>query len=247
MVNNGFVIVRQQAGPFVKAYATDRIGFVQWNRGDSPETARKRCGPAMARTTRDKLELRLALFGYEGVFYTLTFLPELTPKDWAETKKRWDAFLKKLKRYRTKASRPIDFDYIYRIEHLHSDREWRPDAEAGDNWHLHCFLKKSDFQPEVVRSLWDCGRSEASVWDYRRVHQEGGYRGLAEYFTKEVPDVGRHPWGASRSLSKKIPNPKVAFSRTGRISLPADGVPLPVRDPGPVPWGVFQYARYLTS
>lgn len=247
MITGGFVVVSQQAGPLVKAYATDRAGFVRWNRGDSPGEARKRCGPALARTTRDKLELRLALFGYEGIFYTLTFVPEDTPTSWAETKKRWDVFLRRLKRYRAKKRLSTDFDYIYRIEHLHTDRDWSPGVEYRDNWHLHCFLRKSDFTPNEVCSLWDFGRSGASVWDYRRVHQEGGYRGLAEYFTKEVPDVGRHPWGASRSLSKKIPTPKVEFNRTGQIHLPAGGVPLPIRDPGPTPWGVFQYCRYLTN
>lgn len=253
-----YVIVRQQAGPLVKAYATDRAGFVAWNRGAAPGEVRKRCGPALARTSRDKLELRLALFGYDGIFFTLTFAPENTPKNRAETKRRWAAFLRRLKRYRERLQKesphlriPKEFDYVYRIEHLHTSPrdgdDWRPSHDPGDNWHIHCFLRDADFPPAVVRYLWDWGMVNDEPWTYERVHSAGGYWRLARYLTKEEPDVGCHPWGASKGLSKRIPLPTVTQSRTGRISLPRGAVLLPVRDPGLTPWGVFQYCRYLTS
>lgn len=241
MDENGYVIVRQQAGPFVKAYATDRRAFVKWNRGRSPGEARKRCGPAMCRTSLDKLEVRLALFGYDGVFYSLTFTPEHTPKNYKETKQRWEAFLKKLKRWRSeqdgyeKRERATEVDYVYRIERLHG------------NWHLHCFLRDRDFPPAVVRWLWDWGEADDEPWTYKRVHSEGGYRGLAIYFTKEVPEVGRHPWGASKSLARQIPKPTISFSKSGQIRTPAGSVLLPVKEPGKTPWGIFQHCRYLTS
>lgn len=240
--DEGYVVVRQQAGPLVKAYATDRAWFVRWNRGRSPGEARKRCGPALSRSNRDKLELRLALFGYDGVFYSLTFAPEYAPSSWAETKARWEAFRKKLGRYRDKLRAewpkldlPKEFDYVYRIERLHQ------------GWHLHCFLRDSDFPPAVVRWLWDYGEADDEPWTYKRVHDEGGYRGLAIYFTKEVPEVGRHPWGCNRELPRKVPEPTVWFNKTGRITVPKGAVLLPVKDPGITPWGVFQYCRYLTS
>lgn len=62
-----YCIVRQRAGPLVKAFATDRSCFLRKN----GECIRSRCGPAMSRTTVDKLELRLALFEYDGVFHSL--------------------------------------------------------------------------------------------------------------------------------------------------------------------------------
>jgi len=65
-----FVCVRQRAGPLVKALVTDNYGYL---RRYGPGAVRGRCGPALSRTTVDKLELRLALFGYDGIFYTLTF------------------------------------------------------------------------------------------------------------------------------------------------------------------------------
>lgn len=62
-----YCIVKQRAGPLVKVFSTDRACFLRKN----GECIRSRCGPAMSRTTVDKLELRLALFGYDGVFHSL--------------------------------------------------------------------------------------------------------------------------------------------------------------------------------
>ena len=70
-MNDPYVCVRQRAGPLVKALVTDNYGYL---RRYGPDAVRGRCGPALSRTTVDKLELRLALFGYDGVFYTLTFV-----------------------------------------------------------------------------------------------------------------------------------------------------------------------------
>lgn len=236
MSESGFVCVRQKAGPFVKAFTTDRAAFV--NRcGSETASIRQRCGPAMSRTTLDKLELRLALFGYDGVFYTLTFADEYLPKNHAEVQRVWDAFLKRLKRWHKSRGKPALEFYVYRIEGLHGDKRY----------HLHCFLRDEDFPPAVVRYLWDWGEVDDVPYDKKRILAQGGYRCLARYFTKELPEVGRHPWGASRALSKKIPAPQVTFSKTGQIALPQDAVRLPVRDPGICEWGVFNYARYLTQ
>lgn len=99
-----FVCVRQRAGPFVKAFSTDRACFVRRSK-DSKGLIRKRAGPAMCRTSVDKLELRLALFGYDGVFYTLTFAPEHLPADLDGVQAVWDAFLKRLARWNRRMGR----------------------------------------------------------------------------------------------------------------------------------------------
>lgn len=241
MSEGGYVCVSQSAGPFTKAFVTDRAAFLRRNRGDSPNEIRKRAGPAMSRTTVDKLELRFALFGYDGIFYSLTFTPEQTPSTWQETKKRWEAFLKKLKRWRAEQDgyehrkQPTEVDYVYRIERLHG------------NWHLHAFLRERDFPSAVVLWLWDYGEAYSVAYDRKRIHKEQGYRCLAQYFTKEVPEVGRHAWGANRGLSRQLPRPKITFTKTARISLPKGAVMLPVKDPGITEWGVFNYARFLSD
>ena len=51
-----FVCVRQRAGPLVKALVTDNYGYL---RRYGPGAVRGRCGPALSRTTVDKLELWL--------------------------------------------------------------------------------------------------------------------------------------------------------------------------------------------
>lgn len=230
----GFVCVRQKAGPFVKAFTTDRAAFVS-RCGSETAAIRQRCGPAMSRTTVDKLELRLALFGYDGIFYTLTFSDEHLPRSHAEVHRVWDAFLKRLKRWRKSMGKPPLEFYVYRIEGLHGDKRY----------HLHCFLRDQDFPPAVVRYLWDWGEADDVPYDKKRIVAQGGYRTLARYFTKEIPEVGKHPWGASRALSKMIPPPQVTFTKTGQIAMPQDAVRLPVKDPGINEWGVFNYARYL--
>ena len=235
MSDSEFIIVRQRAGPFVKAYATDRKSFVLRCLGDSPDKLRRRFVPALQRTSVDKLELRLALFGYHGIFYTLTFAPEFLPRDRRGVELAWKAFLRRLQRWWKEHGNGKDILYVYRIEGLHGDHRW----------HLHPFLDGRDFPPDVVRQLWDLGEVFAVPYDRRRIISEGGYRQLAKYITKERPEVGKHPWGCSRSLSRMLPLPEVRRSTTGRINLPQGAVPLPVENPGINQWGVFAYARYL--
>lgn len=240
MSDRRYVCVSQSAGPFTKAFVTDRAAFVRRSVDATSCEIRKRAGPAMSRSTLDKLELRLALFGYDGVFYSLTFAPDQTPRDYLATRNAWDRFLRRLKRWKSQQE-PADaapgkggVDYVYRIERLH------------DNWHLHCFLRDRDFPPAVVRWLWDYGESYDVPYDCKRVHKEEGYRCLARYFTKEVPEVGRHAWGDNRGLSAQLPQPKVTFLKNGQISVPRGAVMLPVKDPGLSQWGVFSYVRYLS-
>ena len=91
-----FVCVRQRAGPLVKALVTDNYGDL---RRYGPGAVRGRCGPALSRTTVDKLELRLALFGYDGIFYTLTFYDDHLPPDRAGVDRIWDAFARRPRRW----------------------------------------------------------------------------------------------------------------------------------------------------
>ena len=121
MSDGAYICVRQRSGPFVKASSTDRSGFVRRSKG-SKGLIRKRAGPAMCRTSVDKLELRLALFGYDGVFYTLTFSPEHLPTDLDGVQAVWDAFLKRLARWNRRMGRGGSPDfYVYRIEGRHGD------------------------------------------------------------------------------------------------------------------------------
>ena len=205
-----FVCVRQRAGPLVKALVTDNYGYL---RRYGPGAVRGRCGPALSRTTVDKLELRLALFGYDGIFYDLTFDDAHLPPNRAGVERVWDAFLKRLRRWKRG---PVDF-YVYRIEGLHGDKRL----------HIHAFLRDQDFPPAVVQYLWTFGFAYDKPFNRARVLSEGGYRGLAIYFTKEVPEVGRHPWSCSRALSKYIPPPEVTTCKSGMVPVSYTHLTLP--------------------
>jgi hypothetical protein len=147
----------------VKALVTDNYGYL---RRYGPGAVRGRCGPALSRTSLDKLELRLALFGYDGIFYSLTFDDDHLPPDRAGAERVWDAFLKRLRRWKRG---PVDF-YVYRIEGLHGDHRL----------HIHAFLRDADFPPAVVQFLWrKWGAAYDVPWTRERVLSEQGYRGLA--------------------------------------------------------------------
>lgn len=219
--------IRQRAGPFVKVFSTDNRRFLRLCQ------KRSLTSPALSGTSLDRLELRLALFGYDGIFYTLTFAPEYLPKDLDGAKKVWGAFLKRVNRWRKGV--PLDY-YVYRVEGLHGDHRL----------HIHAFLRGADVPPEVVRSLWTWGFVDGEPFDQERVRAEEGYRCLAKYFTKERPEVGRHPWGDARKLKSYIPPPSIRESQTGRISIPRDAILLPIPDDlKKSKWGYYQYARYL--
>lgn len=222
-----YCIVKQRAGPLVKVFSTDRACFLRKN----GECIRSRCGPAMSRTTVDKLELRLALFEYDGVFHSLTFAPENLPESRKDVQQIWNTYLKRLKRWGS--GNP--FDYVYRIEGLH------------DSLHIHVFLRNSEYPAVLVRRLWDWGEAYDVPYTKKKILQEDGYRRLARYFTKERPEVGQHPWGPSRTLKPKVPLPEVKTSKTGRIYIPRDAVILPLEyNETKSDWGVYSYSKYLS-
>ena len=235
-----YVVVKQRAGCLEKVMVTDNYRYLRLY---GPEATRRRCGPALSRTSVDKLELRLALFEYDGVFWTLTFDDAHLPASRAEAVKAWKAFMRKLRRCR---GSPVDY-YVYRIEGLHGDKRW----------HIHAFLRGSDFTAEEVAWAWSGrGNIKAEVWTRERVLERrdydpdfvAGYRGLARYFTKEVPEVGRHPWGCSHALGTHIPRPRIGASVSGAVRPPPGAALLPADDvPKLTGWGVFGYCRYLVA
>lgn len=224
-----------KAGPFVKMELTDRFSHVNRFNGESPATVRKKCGQLLQRDSLDKLEIRLALFGFNGVFYSLTFSDEALPRNLRGVENAWNAYLKRLKKWRTDHGQSKDFDYVYRIEGKHGDRRW----------HLHAFLDQRDIPPYIVRALWDFGSSDAVKWNRRRVAAAKGFRGLAMYFTKEKPEVGKHRWGCSRSLSRKVPPCEISLQESPNIRIPPGALPLPADYFKASKWGVFSYVRYL--
>ena len=157
----------------------------------------------------DRLELLLALFGFDGWSYTLTFDDEHLPDSFGEVRLRWRRLLYQLKKHHG----GVMPDYVYLIEGRHGDHRY----------HVHLTARYSDFPPLVMEDLWTQGyitRSQPLLL--------GGfdsYRRTARYYCKERSDgiiipIDARTWVASRSLSQQLPQPEYFRSDTGRIDIP---------------------------
>jgi len=205
---------RQRAGPLVKECRALRPRLSSDDTQDDAKKKndlrrRQRC--AVNRKQVDRLELRLALFGWTGTHYTLTFDPEHLPNRFADVRKALAAFLRRVRRWRGEEKPPLD--YIYAIEGLHGDHRY----------HIHFICDYYDLSPVEISKLWGLG----FVDDEPVLLKTGGYRRLAEYLNKERTDgvvipIGRHPWSCSRSLTAKLPPAERWTSNSGVIQIPDD-------------------------
>lgn len=198
-------VVTQRSGPLTKVYFTDRFRLVRWAGGQqcrgSPAL------PSMWNSSADKLELYLALFGYTGVHYVLTYDDDHLPHDFAGVKRSLSAFLKRVRRFDPSIKR-----YIYAIEAGHTH----------GRWHIHFVADDGDLPTVIIQHLWGNGFVDPGYKDYPVLTREGGYRRLAEYFCKDgnnmIP-LGRHRWGVARGMRAMIP------PRTVRVQSRAPAVP----------------------
>lgn len=229
-----WICVRQEAGPLVKECRALRPRL---SRTDSPEDRRDKLQiihsphSAVCRSPTDRLELRLALFGYRGSHYTLTFDSASLPAAFPGVRKALRAFMARARRW--KDQQP--FDWVYAIEGLHGDHRY----------HVHMVLSDEDFSPAEVRHLWRYGE----VDDEPLLLPYGGYYRLARYLTKERTDgviipIGRHPWSCSRALNAKLPPPVRWEDASGAIEIP-DHVIWARRGDGHNDFGAFYYALYI--
>lgn len=225
---------RQRAGPLIKECRSLRPPLgPSGTRQDAADKRQIRKGPhsAVTRTQVDRLELRLAMFGYEGSHYTLTYDWEHLPKDWDAVRRYFRAFRARAQRWRKGA----DYDWAGCIEGRHGDHRY----------HIHLVLRDSQFSPAEVRYLWRGGE----VDDEPVLRAEGGYRRLAEYFNKERPDgfkipLGKHPWSCNRPLSQSIPPPLEWDDESNVIEIP-DNVLWARRGQTVNDFGAYYYGSWI--
>lgn len=210
---NRWICVRQRAGPLVKECRAVRPRLsakdTLYERTEKNKILRPPRDSSVCRTKVDRLELRLALFGYEGSVYTLTFDPEHEPQKFQDARRAWKNFLYRLRKWR---KRP--FDYIYLIEGRHGDHRF----------HIHLVLRDSDFTPSEVRFLWQQGYVDDQPL-LRSPHDS--FRRTAKYFNKEATDgitipIGSRTWVCSRSLVKQLPPVECWRDSSGEIPIPAN-------------------------
>lgn len=236
MNENQWYCVRQRAGPLVKECRAIRprlsANDTPYERTEKNKILRPPRDSSVCRTRVDRLELRLALFGYEGSVYTLTFDNEHEPQTFKDVRRVWRSFLYQLKKWR---ARP--FDYIYVIEGRHGDHRY----------HIHVVLRDSDFSPAEIQYLWKFGPNVDDEPLLR--HSKDRYRRTAIYFNKEATDgivlpVGGRTWVCSQSLVKKLPPLELWRDSSGVIPIPEN-----IRFSGKYntnnEFGAYRFAWYL--
>lgn len=232
-----FICVRQRAGPLVKECRALRPRLsaedTPFERAEKNRILLPKGDSSVCRTRVDRLELRLALFGYEGSHYTLTFDDEHLPPSFKECRRVWKKFLRTLNKWKPGWSR----DYVYLIEGRHGEHRF----------HIHLVLRDSDFSPAEIRYLWVYGTDVDDEPVLRGPHDS--YRRLAKYFNKEATDgitipIGARTWVCSKSLIAKLPPMEKFRSSTGYIRIPretqARGTYQTQNE-----FGVYRYAWYI--
>lgn len=134
------------------------------------------------------MELYLALFGYDGWSYDLTFDDVYLPATFRDVRRLWERML-----YRMRKRHPEPIDYVYRIEGLHGDHRY----------HIHLTVRYSDFPPIIMENLWPYGYVSGAPLLCLGRDPYDTYRRTAKYYCKERTDgikipVGVQPWVASR-------------------------------------------------
>lgn len=232
---NRWTCVRQRAGPLVKECRSIRPRLSAkdspWEQAEKHKILRPPRDSSVCRTRVDRLELRLALFGYEGSVYTLTFDREHEPEKFQDVRRAWKSFLKRLKRWKKR-----NFDYVYLIEGRHGDHRY----------HIHAVFRDSDFSPAEIRFLWKAGM----VDDQPLLKFPGDtYRRIAKYWNKEATDgvtipLDARTWVPSKSLSRKIPPVEKWMDNSGGIPIPK-GVHCQGTYHTANSFGVYHYASYI--
>lgn len=228
--------MRQRAGPLVKECRAIRPRLSAqdsvYARAEKNRILRPPRDSSVCRTRVDRLELRLALFGFEGSVYTLTFDPEHEPAKFQDVRLAWRSFLYRLRKWK---GRP--FDYIYLIEGRHGDHRY----------HIHLVLRDSDFAPAEVRWLW---RDRGTADDEPLLrHPKDRYRRMAVYFCKEATDgivipISARTWVCSKSLVKQLPPAEHWRDSTGTILVP-EGVRCAGHYETSNEFGQYRYAWYI--
>ncbi len=235
MNENKWYCVRQRAGPLVKECRSIRprlsVNDTPYERTEKNKILLPPRDSSVCRTRVDRLELRLALFGYEGSVYTLTFDREHEPGNFRDARRAWKSFCKRLKRWKERS-----FDYIYLIEGRHGDHRY----------HIHAVFRDSDFSPAEIRFLWKFGM----VDDQPLLKFPGdSYRRTAKYWNKEATDgitipIDARTWVPSRSLSQKLPPVEKWRDDSGKIPIPANAHSQGTYHTSNT-FGIYRYACYI--
>ena len=127
---------------------------------------------------------------FPGDYYiTLTFEKDKRPKNILEAKKIWQDMQRKIRRECKKQGK--EFKWIVLIE-----------RGAKGAVHGHLIMNKIENGHEFIQKCWNYGK----VY-FQLLYEEGGYKDLADYITKDVGDEEKSYYSHSRNLP--IPKPRI--------------------------------------
>ena len=204
---------RQRAGPLVKecralrpAFARDDLPGERSGKLESLRRIRTACN----RCNVDRIELRLALIGWDATHYVLTFDDEHLPKNYAGVQSALASFIKAARRWRQRCGKPLDFDWLAVIEGRHGERRY----------HVHFVCDYYELSPAEVCRLWRFGFPDDDAAGFVGAPvllDAKGFRRLAEYLNKEAKPVGKRKFSCSRSLDRKLEPPRKWRAPSGTI------------------------------
>ena len=231
--------VRQVAGPLVKECRALRPRLSAddslYDRRLKNQILHPPRDSAVCHGPVDRLELRIALFGYTGTFYSLTFDDDHLPVRWQEGKRLWRNYISRL-RYSVGGT-PLDC--ISCLEGQHGDHRY----------HFHAVFNDEQIPLTEVRRLWRYGveiEDEPVLLPPR-----DSFRRLGIYLNKERRDghiipIDTKPWVCSRSLLQKLPPPERWMDTSGHIEIP-DNVYNSGRNHIENEFGCYEYAWYIMN
>lgn len=237
MSDKEWLVTRQTAGPLVRE---SRARMPRLSRFDDViDRAEKNqllhpAYTAGCSTRMDRICLHLALFGYDGMHYTITFGGGYVPGRYKDARRELSGLIRRLKN--RNGGRP--FDYLAVVEGRHGDHRY----------HFHIVLNRKEFTMEQVTDAWN-GRG---ALESRPVllDEHDSFQRLARYFSKEASDgnvipVGGRTWTCSHALHAKLQKPKRFMSRTGTIRIPKNAAARQSYQPIMNSFGEYRYAWYM--
>lgn len=234
---------RQRAGPLTIQCAALRPELLP--HGQERKTPPRYLRAACNRLAADRVEALLALIGWGGVEYVLTFDDDSLPEKYRGVQNAFALFRKRFARWRARCGKPPDWDWLAVIEGKHGDKRW----------HLHFVCDYAEMTQSELQHVWKYGVVEDEVPVL--LDRDGFFR-LARYITKESRDgwiipIGAQEFTCSRSLRGKLAPAELWKGESRRVTTPRDAICIRTgrtgEDDDPIAdgtWGVYWRTEWLT-
>ncbi len=181
--------LRQSKWIEIEEYIDSRYGAKgqkrQKKRKATPEQVKKQNQLNKAKRARRML---MHNFEEDDYYFTLTFKKELRP-DMEGAKKIWGKLQRQIRKEYKKQNRSF---------------KWMINIERGRRGaiHFHLIMNRLEGGDKLIRRLWTFG----GVY-IRLLYEDGGYKALADYITKESEEGEESSYSHSRNLP--VPEPKI--------------------------------------